>query len=488
MGAAFDDYGRMSGKLGLEIPFVNAFNQNFVLQTYVDPATELLTDSVTTGVPVAGDGTQIWKITHNGVDTHPIHFHLFDVQLINRVGWDGAIRVPDATELGWKETVRISPLEDTIVALRPVSPKHPFGLPDSIRPLNPAKPLGSVEDFSGLDPYTGTAVTTVNTLYNFGWEYVWHCHILSHEEMDMMRPMAFNVGRALPFAPVLTATTGGGVALTWTDGTPVSSASTLGNPQNEIGFRIERAIGAAGAFVSIGTALANATTFTDTTATPATMLYRYRVVAFNAAGDAPSNIVIVGPPPPAAPSGLTATALLNPLRVALSWTDNANNETGFEIQRATGAAGAFATIATVGANAITYTDTTVLPSTTYRYQVRAVNAAGNSAFSNIATVTTPSLIPAAPTNLAGTAVRITGNILQDRVTLTWSDNANNETGFQIQRALTSAFLAPTTYNVGANVTTFQQNVSRIFDYYYRVRAVNASGNSAWSNVRLVTTP
>ena len=33
--------------------------------------------------------TQLWKITHNGVDTHPIHFHLFNVQVINRVGWDG---------------------------------------------------------------------------------------------------------------------------------------------------------------------------------------------------------------------------------------------------------------------------------------------------------------------------------------------------------------------------------------------------------------
>ena len=39
--------------------------------------------------------TQIWKITHNGVDTHAIHFHLFNVQLLNRVGWDGAIRPAD---------------------------------------------------------------------------------------------------------------------------------------------------------------------------------------------------------------------------------------------------------------------------------------------------------------------------------------------------------------------------------------------------------
>ena len=100
---------------------------------------------------------QIWKITHNGVDTHPIHFHLFDVQVINRVGWDGFIRLPDPNELGWKDTVRISPLEDTIVALRPVLPPVPlsFALPDSIRPLNPSQPLGSTMGFSQIDPKDG---------------------------------------------------------------------------------------------------------------------------------------------------------------------------------------------------------------------------------------------------------------------------------------------------------------------------------------------
>ena len=65
-----------------------------------------------TPIESPSDGTQIWKITHNGVDTHPIHFHLFNVQVINRVGWDGTIRPPDPNELGWKETVRMNPLED----------------------------------------------------------------------------------------------------------------------------------------------------------------------------------------------------------------------------------------------------------------------------------------------------------------------------------------------------------------------------------------
>jgi FtsP/CotA-like multicopper oxidase with cupredoxin domain len=179
MGEVFDDYGRMSAKLGLELPFTTAQNQTFVLQNYVDPPTEI----------VQNNQIQIWKITHNGVDTHPIHFHLFEVQVLNRVGWDGFIYLPDPNELGWKDTVRVSPLEDTIVALRAVVPTVPFAVPDSVRPLNPAYPLGSTTGFTNIDPLTGQplATPTTNILYNFGNEYVWHCHILSHEENDMMR-------------------------------------------------------------------------------------------------------------------------------------------------------------------------------------------------------------------------------------------------------------------------------------------------------------
>ncbi|MFB3887342.1 MAG: multicopper oxidase domain-containing protein, partial [Thermodesulfobacteriota bacterium] len=179
MGATFDDYGRMSAKLGLEVPNNNAAVANFILQNYVDPPTELFRPGE----------VQIWKITHNGVDTHPIHFHLFEVQLLNRVGWDGFIRLPDPNELGWKDTLRISPLEDTIVAIRLTLPQVPFAQPNSIRPLNPSAPIGSMMGFSQIDVRDGAALATpmTNRMYNFGLEYVWHCHILSHEENDMMR-------------------------------------------------------------------------------------------------------------------------------------------------------------------------------------------------------------------------------------------------------------------------------------------------------------
>ncbi len=302
-GETFDPkYGRMSAKLGLEMPGTNATNANFITYGFIDPPTENLTDQMTPLSPILQDGTQIWKITHNGVDTHPVHFHLYDVQVINRVGWDGGIRPPDDNELGWKDTVRVSPLEDTIVALKPVTPKMPFGVPDSIRPLNPAEPIGSTMDFTNFDPVTGEQIVPpiTNQMYNFKWEYVWHCHILSHEEMDMMRPVSVSVNTDAPDMATLSHTRNASqVTLTWVDPTPVAAPTTLGNPKNEIGFRIERAAvgtnGQIGAWTQVGSALANATTFID--APPvATTTYQYRVVAYNVSGERASLAVTAYPP------------------------------------------------------------------------------------------------------------------------------------------------------------------------------------------------
>ena len=199
--AAFDEFGRMTANLGLEAVPATPAGQNILLYPYIAPSTEVIDgtnlpkgDVNVTPISSGTDGTQIWKITHNGVDTHPIHFHLYNVQLLNRVTWDNIIIPTEPSELGWKETIRVSPLEDTIVAIRPIVPTLPFEVPNSIRPLSPMMPLGADLDPNGIivDP-NGNITTLNNALVNFGWEYVYHCHILSHEEMDMMRPVLLAV-------------------------------------------------------------------------------------------------------------------------------------------------------------------------------------------------------------------------------------------------------------------------------------------------------
>ena len=142
-------------------------------------------------------------MTHNGVDTHPIHFHLYDVQVLNRVTWDNIIIPPDKEELGWKDTVRMAPLEDTIVALRAVVPELPFEIPNAIRNLNPMDPARARPISSSAWTCNGNPLPNpiTNQLINQGWGYVWHCHILSHEEMDMMRPQTLALPPVAPIRP-----------------------------------------------------------------------------------------------------------------------------------------------------------------------------------------------------------------------------------------------------------------------------------------------
>src|SRR5205085_29321 len=76
------------------------------------------------------------------------------------------------------------------------------------------------------------------------------------------------------------------------------------------------------------------------------------------------------------------------------------------------------------------TDAMVSASTTYYYRVQAVNVSGSSAFSNVVQVTTPaaSAPPAAPSALAASAVS------SSQIQLTWTDNATNETSYEVQRS------------------------------------------------------
>ncbi len=481
--SSFDEFGRMQANLGVEVVPANPGAQNVVLIPYTGSPTEVIDASKLPSVdlkvaPIAvnDDGTQIWKITHNGVDTHPIHFHLYDVQLINRVTWDNIIIPPDANELGWKDTVRVSPLEDTLVALRPIVPKLPFDIPNSVRELSPMMPDGA-ELFPGLmaDPQ-GNPINVFNHLINFGWEYVYHCHILSHEEMDMMRPVLVAVPPVAPSGLVFD-----GATLSWTDNSLSETAfvvekSTDGVAWSEAG-RIDRILGEPN---TTGEVL----TWVDPTPVAGD---QYRAFAENTVGDtevAGFPIVITksayayveAPAAPAAPSNLTATLLAGP-QVSLAWTDNASNETNYVVERSVDG---FATVqsVTLGPNSTTYGDTSVGLDTAYAYRVCAFNGTGNSPTSNVATVTTP---PLAPSGVVATASR-QGN--RARVVLNWADNATYETGFEIQRARDLAFTQElVTASVPANSTSFNTGLvlTRNTDYDFRVRSFNTAGSSAWAD-------
>jgi len=402
MGETFDlHYGRMAGKLGLELPNTIAGAQNFMLYGYDAPPTEIVESSVASSkIGELGDGTQIWKITQNGVDTHPMHFHLFEVQLLNRVAWDGKIMLPELNELGWKDTVKVNPLEDTIVALRPVVPEAPWDLPNSVRMLDPTMPEGAILHGNIFDPMANPVNPVANHLVNFGWEYVWHCHILSHEEMDMMRPMSVVVKPRTP-SSLAAALVGGAVNLTWAD-----------NSLNETGFVIERARNAAFTSERVSFEVGeNVTVYSDASIALGRTYY-YRVFAKNVVGDTfdykinnpqsvgfpaktaisgVSNSQMVTVAAVLAPSGLTGSAVPQGprnARVTLNWVDNSSNETGFTVQWATNPAFTNAASANVSANATTYR-LRLSSGVTYYFRVRADNRRLQSAWSNTFSLTTP---------------------------------------------------------------------------------------------------
>ena len=115
----------------------------------------LLWNDAITENPALGS-TEEWVIYNFTADAHPIHIHQVHFEVVNRQeGLDGfgAIRGPEVWETGYKDTVISYPGE----------------------------------------------ITRVKALYDIPGFYVWHCHIVEHEDNEMMRP--FHVGPIPPDAP-----------------------------------------------------------------------------------------------------------------------------------------------------------------------------------------------------------------------------------------------------------------------------------------------
>jgi FtsP/CotA-like multicopper oxidase with cupredoxin domain len=220
MGEAFDtEFGRMSAMLGLELPATSAGAANFVLFPFASP--------------------------------------------------------PDPNELGWKETIRVNPLQDTIIAFRPIIPTNlPFDVPNSIRLIDPTMAEGEPlkEPLGGFKDPTGQPAPVINHYVNYGWEYVYHCHLLAHEEMDMMHSVVVAVAPDAPSGLVATLDTGD-VVLTWTD-----------NASNETGYTIQRAEDIGFTLNPVAFSVGQVLTYTDTSVAPTTE-YFYRVLAVNVVGD-----------------------------------------------------------------------------------------------------------------------------------------------------------------------------------------------------------
>lgn len=216
--------------------------------------------------------------------------------------------------------------------------------------------------------------------------------------------------------------------------------------------------------------------------TPASYVYYKIVVTANGGASIPGQIAEweiwgLDPAAPAAPDALTATAV-SKVEIDLTWSDNASNESGYEIERSTNDI-TFIPVKTLDPGATSYADNTLTPATRYYYRIRAIGAAGASVYSNVANDSTlydPNL-PLPPVNLQATTDSDT------QISLVWEDRSENETGFRVQRSKDGT-LYSTIGSVAANAEAYTDATGTLGTrYYYRILAFNDVGPAIlYSNI------
>ena len=164
------------------------------------------------------------------------------------------------------------------------------------------------------------------------------------------------------------------------------------NATNETGFRIFQSTTASGPAVELHVP-AGTTSFESIGLTAATP-YFFKVQAMNGtvAGDVSAQVSATTTAAnlgPAAPANLAST-LITATSVSLTWKDNATNEETFDIERADSYLSNWTKVGSVPFNAVSFTDNTLSPYTSYSFRVKAVNANG-SAVSNTLYAGTPKI-------------------------------------------------------------------------------------------------
>lgn len=149
--------------------------------------------SKVTETPRVG-ATELWQIVNLTADTHPIHLHLVTFQLVSRQ------KIDVSYQNDWYTLNGMMPLMDKDTAILPLDPKYLLGttLPpnpneagwkDTVQ-MNPGEVTTIAVRFAPQDSlFTRPGMNLFPFDPSAGPGYVWHCHLLDHEDNEMMRPL-----------------------------------------------------------------------------------------------------------------------------------------------------------------------------------------------------------------------------------------------------------------------------------------------------------
>ena len=296
------------------------------------------------------------------------------------------------------------------------------------------------------------ACLNMTDVYYAGTASDW-AKITIEEGNEPLTSATLHCAKSAPTAPVVklgNSATSGKPMLTWN---AVYGATS---------YRIYRSTSRGSGYSLLGTT--TATSYTNTGAKAGTTYY-YRVKACNDAGLSPYSNVVSGKvksvtPKPAAPVvklGNSATSG----KPMLTW-NAVSGATSYKVYRATSQNGTYSLLGTV--TATSYTNTGAKAGVTYYYKVKAVNSAGESAYSNIvsgrATVTT---------------LTMGHSSTSGKPQLTWKA-VSGAVSYKVYRA-TAKNGAYTVINTTKALTYTNVGAALGTTYYYKVEALNAAGKS-----------
>jgi len=180
---------------------------------------------------------------------------------------------------------------------------------------------------------------------------------------------------------------------------------------------------------------------------------------------------------PTAPSNLTGSAI-STSEIELTWTDNADDETYFQLKR-----NGSLLDDNIGPNTEYYLNSGLDTDTNYQYSLQACNSAGCS--EPVLEKIEISEVTSQPDSPSGLEIY---NIEDDKISLIWEDESNNEDGFIIERKCGDLNFNVIANDIETNTTNYTDfPLAPGIEFSYRIKAFNQDGESDYSDIIVGTT-